>query len=240
MATHTTKLVKREEVAEGTMAFYFEKPTDFKEKAGQYMDVTLLDPPETDAEGNTRSFSLVSAPHEEKLEIAMRMRNTAFKGVLKTMPLGGEVKIDGPMGSFILPNDGSRPIAFLAGGIGITPFVAMVRHAAKEKLPHALFLFYSNRRPEDSAFLAELEETQKINQNYKLIATMTDMGNSVRPWKGETGYINEAMIKKYIPDVLAALYCIAGPPQMVEAMRQVLNTMGVNDDNIRTEEFSGY
>jgi len=81
------KLKDRKEVAEGTMAFRFEKPSGWTFKAGQYLDMTLLDPPETDSEGDVRSFSIASSPQEDTLMVATRMRDTAFKRVLKTMPL---------------------------------------------------------------------------------------------------------------------------------------------------------
>ena len=81
-----SRLVSRQEVAEQTTAFRFEKPQNWEFKAGQALDMTLLDPPETDAEGNIRTFSIASAPHEDTLMVATRMRDTAFKRVLKTMP----------------------------------------------------------------------------------------------------------------------------------------------------------
>ena len=86
--TDIIKLQHRSEVAERTMAFYFEKPKDFHFEPGQFADLTLIDPPETDAEGNRRTFSIASAPHEERLTFATRMRDTAFKRVLRTLPLG--------------------------------------------------------------------------------------------------------------------------------------------------------
>src|SRR5438105_9656974 len=101
----TPTLVSRKEIAEGTMEFHFSKPPGFAVKAGQSIDLTLIDPPETDAEGNTRAFSLASAPQEPELIIATRMRDTAFKRTLKSMPLGTQVKIDGPFGSFTLHNN---------------------------------------------------------------------------------------------------------------------------------------
>src|SRR5258708_14324050 len=107
------------------------------------------------------------------MEIAPRMRDTAFKRVLKPMPPGTPITIDGPMGSMTLQNDSSRPAVFLAGGIGITPFISMARRAAHEKLPHKIFLFYSNHKPADAPFLRELTDLQNENHNYKLIATMT-------------------------------------------------------------------
>ncbi|HYM09410.1 MAG TPA: FAD-dependent oxidoreductase, partial [Bryobacterales bacterium] len=150
------KLRNRFEVAERTMAFQLEKPAGWTFKAGQAIDMTLLNPPETDAEGNTRAFSLASAPHDPDLLVATRLRDTAFKRVLPTLPLGTQVKIEGPFGNLTLHNNVARPAVILAGGIGITPFRSMVVRAAQEKLAHRIFLFYSNRRPEDAAFLDEL------------------------------------------------------------------------------------
>src|ERR1019366_527627 len=181
------KLLSRHEVAERTTAFRFEKPSTWTFKSGQYLDMTLLEPSEMDAEGNVRSFSIASAPHEDTLMVATRMRDTAFKRVLRTMPIGAPVRIEGPSGDLILQKDLTRAAVFLAGGIGITPFRSIVHWAAKEKLPQRVFLFYSNRRPEDAAFLAELQSLEKDNPKYKLIVSMTEMEKSHRPWNGETG-----------------------------------------------------
>src|SRR5215475_7222075 len=126
-STHTASFTKREEMAERTMAFHFSKPADFQFRAGQAMDVTLLDPPETDAEGNTRTFSIASAPFDGDLMIATRMRDTAFKRVLRNAEPGLNVKIRGPSGSFVMYRGTEKPAVFLAGGIGITPFVSMIR-----------------------------------------------------------------------------------------------------------------
>ena len=86
-ATFTTKLKEKETLAEGTMGFYFAKPAGFQFKPGQYLDITLVDPPETDAEGNIRSLSIASAPEDEYLLVATRMRDSAFKRVLRTAAL---------------------------------------------------------------------------------------------------------------------------------------------------------
>lgn len=236
----TSKLKSRHEIAEGTMAFHFEKPAGFTFKPGQYVDITLLDPPETDSEGNIRSLSIASGPHDETLMVATRMRDTAFKRVLKTMPLGTQVKIEGPLGSFTLHNNTSRPAVLLAGGIGITPFRSMLVHAARKGLAHRISLLYSNRRPEDSAFLQELQKIGSENANYQIIGVMTKMEKSKRPWTGEIGLIDKAMLTRSIPDVAAPIYYVAGPPAMVAAMKGTLAGAGVNEDDIRSEDFAGY
>jgi ferredoxin-NADP reductase len=235
-----TKLKSREEIAAGTMAFHFEKPEGFVFKAGQFGDYTLIEPSETDGDGNTRGFSLASAPYEDDLMFATRMRDTAFKRELRTMRIGTEIMLDAPYGSFTLHNKTSTPAVFLTGGIGVTPVRSIVLQAAHDNLPHKIFLFYSNRRPEDAAFLNELMEAQKRNPNYTFAGTMTEIENSAQKWDGKTGYITKDMLAKNVGDLMLPIYYVAGPASMVTAMRKTLNEAGVDDDNIRTEEFSGY
>ncbi len=234
------KLLSRVEVAEGTMAFHFEKPSQFDFKPGQSADVTLSNPPETDSEGNTRTFSIASSPFENQLIFATRMRDTAFKRSLKKVPLGTEVKIDSPMGSFTLHKNSAKPAVFLAGGIGITPFISIVRQADHDRFPHKLYLFYSNRRPEDTPFLEALQMLEKSNQNFQLVCTMTAMPQSQKEWNGERGLINKEMLSRHLTNLQGPIYYVAGPPAMVTGMRKMLVGASVDEDDIRAEEFGGY
>ena len=236
----TSLLRSRQDVAEGTMAFRFDKPPGWVFTAGQFVDMTLLNPHETDAEGNTRSFSIASAPDEDTLMIATRMRNTAFKRVLKTMPIGSAMKIEGPSGDLTLQDDPTRSAVLLAGGIGITPFRSMLVQAAHQKRPQRLFLFYSNRRPEDAPFLEELQGLEKENPRFTLIPSMSEMAASHRSWTGETGLIDQAMLSRHLSGAEAPLFYLAGPPGMVKALRAMLTEQSVNDGDIHAEEFSGY
>jgi ferredoxin-NADP reductase len=240
MAIYRVKLKSRQEIASGTMAFHFEKPQGFSYTAGQFGDVTLANPPETDAEGNTRTFTLASAPYEGDLMVATRMRDTAFKRVLKSMALGTEVALNAPDGSLTLHSDARIPAVFLSGGIGVTPVRSIVLQATHDKLPHKIVLFDSNRRSEDAAFLDELAETQKRNPNFTLVGTMTEMEKSSKAWTGETGYVTQAMLLKSVHDLSLPIFYISGPPAMVAAMRKILDDAGVKGDKIRTEEFAGY
>jgi ferredoxin-NADP reductase len=235
-----SRLLGRVEVAEGTMAFHFEKPEQFYFKPGQSADLTLFNPPETDAEGNTRTFSIASSPFENQLMFATRMRDTAFKRSLKQVPLGTEVKIDPPMGSFTLHKNSAKPAVFLAGGIGITPFFSMVRQADHDRLLHKLHLFCSNRRPEDAPFLDTLQMLEKSSPNFQLVCTMTEMPKSKKEWKGETGLINQEMLSRYLTNLQGPIYYIAGPPAMVAGLRKMLVAANVDEDDIRAEDFAGY
>jgi ferredoxin-NADP reductase len=240
MTSYQVKLLSQVEVAEGTMALHFEKPLNFDFKPGQYGDVTLSNPPETDAEGDTRTFSIASSPFESHLMFATRLRDTAFKRSLSKAPLGTDVKIDGPMGSFTLHKNSARPAVFLAGGIGITPFISIVRQADHDRLPQKLYLFFSNRRPEDTAFLEPLQMLEKSNPNFQLICTMTEITRSKKEWKGETGFISQQMLSRHLPGLQGPIYYTAGPPAMVTAMREMLVNARVDEDDIRSEEFAGY
>ena len=240
IAGYGAKLLSRVEVAEGTMGFYFEKPSQFDFKPGQSADVTLSNPPETDSEGNTRTFSIASSPFENQLMFATRMRDTAFKRSLKKVPLGIDVKIDSPMGSFTLHKNSAKPAVFLAGGIGITPFLSILRQADHDRFPHKLYLFYSNRRPEDAPFLETLQVLETKNSNFQLICTMTAMLQSQKEWTGETGLINKEMLSRYLTTLQEPIYYSAGPPAMVNGMRKMLVGAGVDEGDIRTEDFAGY
>jgi len=143
MAGYESRLLNRVEVAHDTMAFHFERPIGFDFKPGQSADLTLMNPPETDTEGNTRTFSIASAPFENQLMFATRMRDTAFKRSLKKVVLGTVVKVDSAMGSFTLHRNPAKPAVLLAGGIGITPFFSIVRQADHDRAAHKLYLFCS-------------------------------------------------------------------------------------------------
>ena len=238
MTTYNVKLEGRETIAEGTMAFRFEKPPGFSFKAGQAVEFELIDPPAGDGQSR-RTFSLVSAPFESTLEVATRMRDSAFKRALKALPDGAGIKLEGPFGDLTL-DDAARPAVLIAGGIGITPFMSMLRQAARDRSPHRLFLVYSNRRPEDSAFLAELQGIERQNKNFRLLATMTDMSKATRMWDGETDFVNADLVKHFVGDLAAPIYYVVGPPAMVSAMQETLRGAGIAQDSIRTEEFYGY
>jgi ferredoxin-NADP reductase len=237
--TYLLKLQDRWEVAERTMAFRFEKPEGFVFKAGQAIDVTLINPPETDAEGDRRAFSIASAPDERMLLIATRMRDTAFKRVLATMPIGTQVEVEGPFGDLILHNDQDRVAVFLAGGIGITPFRSILLQAKRERLQHSLFCFYANRRPEDAPFLKELKALQEPHSR-TIVSTMTHVRPLDPTWDGEIGRIDQSMLARHLKFAVSPIYYLAGPPGMVKGLHQMLKSGGVGDDDIRMEEFSGY
>ena len=237
--TFEAALVGRELVAERTMAFRFAKPADWAYRAGQFVDITLLDPPETDAEGDTRGFSIASAPSEDVIMITTRLRDTAFKRVLQAMPLGTPVKVEGPFGDLRL-HDAHRPAIVLTGGIGITPFRSILFEARRSGgLPYPVVVLYANRRPQDAAFLGELRALAEQDANLRFVPTMSGLAAS-DAWDGERGHIDVSMLARHAGALSDPIYYVTGPPEMVHGLRTVLLDAGVDEDDIRTEEFTGY
>jgi ferredoxin-NADP reductase len=232
-------LKSRKRLCKGTTAFYFERPHNFEFKAGQFVNLTLLGDVEADLAGSTRSLTIASGPREPDLMVAMRNRDTAFKRALQGLPLGSPVLFQGPFGNFTLHRDTARAAAFLAGGIGITPFRSMLWQATMTRSPLRIVLFYANRRPEEAAFLEELRAYEEINSNFKLVATMT-RAEETPTLRGERGHFTAEILKKWLPDLTTPVFYLAGPAGAVTSMRLTLNAAGVSDDDIRTEEFPGY
>jgi ferredoxin-NADP reductase len=237
--TFEAALAGRELVAERTMSFRFAKPADWTYRAGQFVDITVLDPPETDAEGNTRGFSISSAPSEDVIMITTRLRDTAFKRVLQAMPLGTPVKIEGPFGDLRL-HHADRPAVVLTGGIGITPFRSILLETIRSGgLPYPVVVLYANRRPQDAAFLDELRALAEQDANLRFVPTMSGLVAS-DAWHGERGHIDASMLGRHLEGLTDAIYYLTGPPGMVQGLRTMLVEAGVDEDDIRTEEFTGY
>lgn len=231
------KIIDKKEVVQDTLQVSFQIPQEVSFKAGQYMFVTLINPPFTDEKGNRRQFSINNSPNQKNiLVMTTRVTDSAFKKSLKQLPLGAEVEIGPIAGVFTLPENPTKPLVFIAGGIGITPFMSMLRYVKEQSLDYKITLVYSNRNQESSAYLDELKELANTLLDLKLILTLTDDTR----WMGETSKVDANFIKKYFPNVNDNLYMVVGPPAMVEAVELALKEAGVNQENIKVENFTGY
>lgn len=231
------RIKSKEVVAEGTLQVTFEviEPVSFK--PGQYVFVNLPKLHYPDERGARRQFSINNSPnHPDHLTITTRLSESGFKKTLKELPEGSEVELGPIAGVFTLPEDTSKPLVLIAGGIGITPFMSMLEYIKEQSLPYNVTLLYSNRNQASSAYLNELEELADTLPNLKLILTMTEDNL----WTGEKRMINSAFIKEYFPNVNNNYYMVVGPPAMVEAVEKALREAGVRVENIKTENFTGY
>jgi ferredoxin-NADP reductase len=240
MSIYTSRLLRRAAVAHETLECVIERPAGFSFRAGQYVDVTLPDPPYDDLLGPTRSFSIASAPGERDLLLLMRVRDTAFKRAMACMPLGSALLLDGPVDDLSLGMDDGRSAVFLAGGVGVAPFLGAIRHAATHAGELNATLFYSNRRPEDAAYLEEITSLAEDVEGLRFIPTMTKMELSERPWSGETARIGVPMLEHYLSSLVGPRYYLSGSTLFISGVRQELARGGVPGSDIRVEMYTGY
>jgi ferredoxin-NADP reductase len=233
------QLKEKQEIAKGTLLATFDLlGEDVEFKPGQYFFVTLPDVGHQDERGLRRHITVVTSPNEKGvLGFATRMRDSAFKRSLREVPPGTEVEVEPPKGDFVLPEETSRPLVFVAGGIGITVFRSMLRYIREEGLPHRVTLIYSNRDQVSTAFLDELRELEQENPNFRLVLTMTQDPS----WDGESRKIDAQFFRDYLgEDLNAYTFLVAGPPGMVEGMQEALVETGVEEENVVAQRYSGY
>jgi len=233
------RVKEKREVAKGTLLVVFDlqgEQVDFR--PGQYFWVELLESPYEDEKGLRRHISAVTSPTERGvLGLCTRLRDTAFKKTLAELEVGDEVEVEEPKGSFVLPEDTSRPYVFVAGGIGITVFRSMLRYIADTGEPYRVTLAYSNRDRESTPFLDELVELERALPGFHLVLTMTqDEG-----WEGDSRYIGAELLGDHLEGELGDYtYLIAGPPPMVETIVDELSGAGVPEEQVLPDRFSGY
>lgn len=229
---------EKREVARGTLLVTFDLGGDTVDfEPGQYFWVELLDPPYTDEKGNRRHITVVTSPTERGvLGLATRIRDTGFKRSLAELPVGAPVEVEQPKGSFVLPADAADPLAFVAGGIGITPFHSMLHYVADRELPHRITLFYSNRDRESAAFLDEVREWERTIGDFRAVVTMTGDPS----WEGETRRLGVDLFREELGDLAPHRFMVAGPPAFADAMVAQLKDAGVEEDRVARDGFAGY
>jgi len=115
----------------------------------------------------------------------------------------------------------------------------MLTYATEEKLRHRIVLFCANRYLKDAAFIDALWKLETANPRFRFVPTLTRVANN-SGWKGKTGHISPEMLLTLVKSLRGPIYYIAGPPTMVASVRQTLSEVGIDEDDIRTEEFAGY
>ena len=202
-------------------------------KPGQYFIMEL----DVEDQENSRPLSIASSPTEDFLLFSTKISQSAFKQKFNSLEVSETVKLQGPMGVFVLKED-AQQIVFLGGGIGITPFRDMIKYAGDKKLPIKLILLYSNKTPSDIVYKDEWHVFEKENPNLKVINTITQPEGT--DWQERIGRVDEKMIREFCADLNNALFYICGPPGMVDGLSNLLKTMNIPLQNIKIEKFVGY
>jgi ferredoxin-NADP reductase len=227
----------KREIAKGTLMVTFKVKEPFSFKPGQYCFITIKNLKFPDQRGNKRHFSIVNSPERKGIiTFTTRESESGFKKTLKEMEIGTEVEMGPIAGVFTLPEDTKRSLVFIAGGIGITPFMSMLQYLKETGNPYNITLIYSNRDQASTAYLEEIQQFPAKIPNLKLVLTMTEDNN----WQGEKRKIDAQFINDYCPKSNSYHYMVVGPPPMVEAVQKSLDEAGVSQENVKIERFTGY
>lgn len=246
------RVLSRTTIAEDTMAFEIERPDGFTFEAGQFVSLQLpgLEPIGGDDDAE-RALSIASAPHDEHLLVAVRMRGSAFKQHLAQCAVGGEgasVLISPAMGDVVLSYEQDKPVVLLAGGIGITPFYSIVRdwqqRARQGQCVPPLTLVYGNRNRRSAVWAAEFDAIADAHADFNVVHVLADDAQAVAAGTPRSstlhGVIDEALIRAQVADVQGSIYYVVGPTAMVAAMQDLLDACGVPPEQVIVEFFAGY
>lgn len=240
MNIYRPTFIRKVPVAADTLAFFFEKPADFTFVPGQFITIQLPGDPAVLPERGRYDFSIASAPNEKELLFVTRMRDTHFKRHLASLNAGNTVEIEGPFGHMILPDDANIPVVLLAGGIGIVPFRSMIVDALGNNAHRAISLICSNRTRVHATFFDELQQLSRRHANFRFIPVMTQEEAGSQAWAGEKGYFTPQLLGRYLENTAKAMYYIVGPVKMVISTKRMVRAMGVAEEQIQMEVFTGY
>ena len=211
-------LTKAREITKNTKEFIFTKPEGMQFHAGQYLEWTLPHK-KPDNRGLRRYFTVASAPHEEVLRIAVRFskKGSTYKQALQKLKPGDHIIASQRAGDFLLPKDIRTKLAFIAGGIGITPFISHLNHIKQENIQRDIVLFYCNNTYRDIAY-QEMFASLTKNKWCRVIHILAEEKRDGYLH----GFLTEEGIKEHTPDYQERLWYLSGPSEMVRAYSLLL------------------
>jgi len=236
----TPKFIKKVNIAKSSLDFIFKPDRPVSYKPGQYMEWTLPHS-SSDSRGNRRYFTLASSPTEENIRLGVKFypRGSSFKKAMLAMNDSTSIAAGQLGGDFTLPVDQTKKLAFIAGGIGITPVRSMVKYMLDTNQNRSATLLYSASTSKDFAYLDVFSEAERKNI-LKTVCTITGTDTIPSGWRGQTGYINKQMIVNQIPDYMDRLFYISGSHSLVTGVTDALDSIGVPRHQIKTDFFPGY
>ncbi len=235
-------LKERVKVADNTYDFVFTNNRNFTFRPGQYMEWTLShrDP---DSRGNRRYFTIASSPTEKDVRIGVRFypEPSSFKNRIAFLEKGDTIVASQCAGDFVLPDKKDQKIAFIAGGIGATPFRSMMKYLLDKNEKRPIIMLYSNKTISDIAYKDIFDSAESILGIKTIYAVTNSDKNEIQSgWPIVYGFIDAEMIKKEVPDYLERTFYISGPRSMVTTFEKILRDMGVTRSKIKTDFFPGF
>lgn len=207
-------------------------------QAGQYLEWTL--PLEkADSRGNRRYFTVASSPTERDIRLGVKFypEPSKFKETMQNMKQNGQIIASQLAGTFILPRNKKEKIVMIAGGIGVTPFRSQIKYLLDKQEPRDIVLFYSVKTASDIVY-HEIFKEAAAKFGLRVIYALSDMTKVPQGWTGETGFVTETMIKKYVPDFQERTFYLSGPNSMVTAFAKLLKNIGVR--KVKKDYFPGF
>ena len=213
---------------------------NFNFRPGQYLEWTLAQN-SPDRRGSRRYFTLASSPTEADIRLGVKFYNPAssFKYAMLNMKPGQKIVASQLSGDFTLPKDRKEKLAFIAGGIGITPFRSMVKYLIDKNEKRDIVIFYSNKNVQDIAY-KDIFDQAKTSLGLKVIYVLTDKKSVQNGWVGHAGHIDGNMIRQEVPDYKERTYYLSGPHNMVTAFEETLKNLGVGHSQIKVDFFPGF
>jgi ferredoxin-NADP reductase len=217
--------------------YIFQPERRFKFLPGQYMEWTLASVP-YDNRGNRRTFTIASSPTESEVHLGVKFYEPAsmYKAELESLQPGDVVYASQLAGNFTLKGSENKKLAFVAGGIGITPFRSMVKYLTDTNASADVVLLYVVSDPAEFAYVKEFKEAVKVGVKTIPIVTSPD-------YKAPgvvSAKVSPATIRQLVPDYAERKFYISGPNAMVDATKERLHELGVTNKHIVTDHFSGY
>jgi len=234
------KFKERKQLEPNIYEFIFNSESKFDFLPGQYLEWTLPHK-NSDTRGIRRYFTIASAPEEGDLKLGVKIisdKSSSFKKALLSLRPGDSLTADQLSGDFVMSDNPGEKLVFIAGGIGVTPFRSMVKHLINKGERRDTVLFYSSADPKEFAYKEIFKKGEDLG-----IKTVYVLGGKEEPpenWMGETGYLTDAMIKKYVPDFKERKFYLSGPIAMVNNYKKLLSSAGISNSKIVTDYFPGY
>jgi glycine betaine catabolism B len=194
-----------------------------------------------DIRGNRRYFTIASSPTEDTIRLGIKFyqNGSSFKNALKVVD-ANSILVGGQLGGdFTLPKDTSKKLAFLAGGIGITPFRSMVKYLVDTREKRDVVLLYSNKVSSEIMYADVFDQGVK-QAGLKTVYTLTDPNFLPSGWKGRVGRVDQKMVEAEIPDWKERTFYLSGPHVMVTAFETILKEMGLPQRQIKIDFFPGF
>jgi ferredoxin-NADP reductase len=231
-------LQEKVHISSDSFDFIFHPQKKLSYLPGQYMEWTVPHA-QSDSRGIRRFFTLASSPTEETIRLGVKFSQggSSYKKALQSLNQQTIVVGSQLAGEFTLPKNLNQKVAFLAGGIGITPFRSMIKYVLDKGEKRDIVLLYSNKTMEEIAYTDIFSAAQ--SKGIRVFYTLTGREHIPANWQGYVGRVDAAMLKQAIPDYQDRHFYLSGPHAMVQGYEQVLHQLGVKKSMIKKDYFPG-